>query len=422
MNVTDDEIRQRFRLREDSSWEFKQVEFRGMRPIHPTRDDWADEITAFANASGGVIVCGVTDAGELQGLASEQLVELDNLIAEVCADSIKPPLPVEIHHRELDGHALLLVTVPQGSSRHENKGRSFIRIGASKRAMTSDDRLRLSQSRTQARYLWFDEQTVPGTGFATLDESLWVPLLSADGRTAPRPALEKMRLLGTDDNGNLCATVAGILSCCQNPEEWLPQACITATCYRGADRASGQLDAQTISGPLTSQIGQAVTFAVRNMQVGAHKDPARIDLPQYSTRALFEAITNAVVHRDYTMRGSRIRLSMFSDRVEIQSPGTFAQALGPDDVPSRRAKSNDVLASVLRESRASGIIGAEERVFFMACRGEGIPIIRTETERLARQSPRVDTVGNAELRVTLPSANPLCTVAMVDVAEVGSAG
>ena len=217
MNLGEEGIRQRLRLREDSGWEFKQIEFRGNRPVKPTRDDLADEITAFANASGGVILCGVSDSGVLQGLTPEQLVELDHLIAEVCADSIKPALPVEIHHRELDGDAFMLVQVPKGASLHENKGRSFIRIGASKRGMTSDERLRLSQGRTQARYLWFDEQTVPGTGFETLDETLWTPLLSAEGRANPVPALEKMRLLGADENGNLNATVAGILCCSRNP-------------------------------------------------------------------------------------------------------------------------------------------------------------------------------------------------------------
>ena len=72
------------------------------------------------------------------------------------------------------------------------------------------------------------------------------------------------------------------------------------------------MDAQNICGPLNRQIAEAVTFAVRNMSVAAHKDPARLDLPQYSERAIFEAVVNAVVHRDYSMRGSRIRLSMFS--------------------------------------------------------------------------------------------------------------
>ena len=213
--------------------------------------------------------------------------------------------------------------------------------------MTSDERLRLAQRRGQARFLWFDKQPVADTGLGTLDEALWKPLLSVEGRIDPEPALEKTGLLGRDQHGILRATVAGLLICSRTPEEWLPQACVAATCYRGVDRSSGQLDAQTINGPLNQQIAEAVAFAVRNMRVGAHKDPARLDLPQYSAEALFEAMANAVVHRDYSLQGSRIRLSMFADRVEIQSPGTLSNGLAVDELAYRQVTRNEVLASVL---------------------------------------------------------------------------
>ena len=271
--------------------------------------------------------------------------------------------------------------------------------------MTSDERLRLAQRRGQARFLWFDEQPVPDTGFRTLDEALWKPLLSAEGRIDPETALEKMGLLGQDEHGTVRATAAGLLFCSHTPEEWLPNACITATHYRGTDRASGQLDTQTITGPLNRQIAEAVAFAVRNMRVGAYKDPARMDLPQYSAAALFEALANAVVHRDYSIRGSRIRLSMFADRVEIQSPGALANSLTVDELEYRQATRNEVLASVFGRMPTSGIQGVGGRLFIMERRGDGVPIIRRETRELAGRLPRFDLVGGADLRVTLPAAS-----------------
>ena len=59
-------------------------------------------------------------------------------------------------------------------------------------------------------------------------------------------------------------------------------------------------------------------FAVRNMRVAARKTPGRVDMPQYSPEAIFEALVNAVAHRDYSMSGRRIRLSMFEDRRAAQ--------------------------------------------------------------------------------------------------------
>ena len=78
------------------------------------------------------------------------------------------------------------------------------------------------------------------------------------------------------------ATVAGILLCAPSPQEWLLQATIMATCYRGLDRASDQLDAQEITGPLPVQIADAVRFVVRNMRVSARKHPEREDISRYS--------------------------------------------------------------------------------------------------------------------------------------------
>ena len=405
MNYSDQDIARQLRLGEDSQWEFKQIAFSGNRPTSPRRDDLADEIAAFANANGGVLLCGVTDEGEIQGLSREQIVELDAVLVEVSSDAIKPAVRISTYHRELDGKRFLLVEVPQGEAQHDSPGGSYVRVGGSKRRMTSDERLRLAQQRGQARFLWFDKQPVSDTGLGTLDEALRKPLLSAEGRIDPETALEKMGLLGRDEHGTMRATVAGLLFCSHTPEEWLPNACITATHYRGTDRASGQLDTQTITGPLNRQIAEAVAFAVRNMRVGAYKDPARMDLPQYSAEALFEALVNAVVHRDYSIRGSRIRLSMFADRVEIQSPGALANRLTVDELEYRQATRNEVLASVLGRMPTSGIQGVGGRLFIMERRGDGVPIIRRETRELAGRLPRFDLVGGADLRVTLPAAS-----------------
>ena len=404
MSYSDEAIALQLQLGEDSRWEFKQIEFAGSRPRRPSRDDLADEIAAFANANGGVLLCSVTDEGEVQGMSREQIVELDSLLVEVSYDSIRPAVRIRTYHKQLpDGRRLLLVDVPEGDSQHDSPGGSYVRVGGSKRRMTSDERL-LVQRRGQARFLSFDEQAVPGTGFKTLAESLWKPLLSAEGAADPESAIEKLALLAIDETGMQRATVAGVLLCTRNPERWLPNACITATRYRGRDRASGQIDAQEITGPLNRQITDAVAFAVRNMQVAARKGPARVDLPQYSDKVLFEALVNAVVHRDYSIRGSRIRLSMFADRLEIQSPGSLPNNLTVESMATRQATRNEALASVLGRMPVGGVRGSEDRQYFMERRGDGVPIIRRETRELCGKLPEYRLIDDSEVCLIIPAA------------------
>ena len=405
MNFSDEEIRRQMRLGEDSHWEFKEIEFAGNVPRSPRRDDIADELAAFANTDGGVVLCGVTDSGDVQSMSREQMDELERLLVAICTDMIKPPLRPAILRKEIEeGLPFLLVKVPQGHTQHDSPGGSYHRVGSSKRRMTSDERLRLAQQRGQARFLWFDKQPVPETGFGSLDESLWKPLLSTEGATAPELALEKMGLLTNDENGIIRATVAGVLLCSHSPEEWLPNACITATCYRGNDRASGQIDTQTITGPLNRQITEAVAFAVRNMRVGAYKNPARTDLPQYSEAALFEAIINAVVHRDYSIRGSRIRLSMFADRLEINSPGGLPNNLTIDSMDVRQSTRNEALASIFGRIPVGEVRGSGDRQFFMERRGDGVPIILRETEALSGKLPVYRLIDDSDLVLTIPAA------------------
>ncbi len=404
MVVSDTEIRQRLRLGEDSGWEFKQVEFKENRPTNPRRDELADEMAAFANASGGMLLCGVTDDGQVQGMTPEQIAEVDSLLVELSTDAVKPALRIDVHHRELDGKAFVLVEVPRGDTIHERDGRAYIRVGATKRRLDGDERLRLAQNRAQSRYLWFDKQIVPNTGFETLSERLWEPLLSVAGADDPRRGLMNLRLLAQDEAGIDRATVAGVLLCTQLPQEWLPQAMIVATHYRGKDRASGQLDAQEIVGPLPVQIADAVKFVVRNMRVSARKLPEREDVPQYRIAAVFEAVVNAVAHRDYSMSSRRIRLSMFKGRLEIDSPGQLPNGMTIESMDTSQATRNEVVASVFGRIPVGKVPGTGHRRYLMERRGDGVSIIKTETQEATGNLPQYKVVDASSVVLNIPAA------------------
>ena len=402
--IQDEDIRRRLRLGEDSRWEFKQIKFTGNTPTSPRRDDFAGDLGAFANADGGNLLCGVADDGTIQGMSREQMAALDRLLVEVSTGALEPPLRVDVHHRELDGKAFVLVAVPRGKALHERGGQAFIRVGETKQRLQRAESLGLAQDRAQNRHLWFDKQVVPETGFETLGERLWEPLLSVSGATDPRRGLLNLRLLARDETGADRATVAGILLCTPSPRDWLPQATIVATHYRGLDRASGQLDAQEIAGPLPAQIADAVQFVVRNMRVSARKTPEREDLSQYSKAAVFEAVVNAVAHRDYSMSSRRIRLSLFKDRLEIDSPGQLPNGMTIDGMEASQATRNEVVASVFGRIPVADVAGSGRRRFLMERRGDGVSIIRTETEEATGVPPEYEIVDDSSLVLRIPAA------------------
>ena len=92
MNHSSEDIARQLRLGEDSGWEFKQIEFSGNRPTSPRRDDLADEIAAFANGDGGVLLCGVTDQGVVQGMSRPQIdTELTRPDSAAVPVAVVPP-------------------------------------------------------------------------------------------------------------------------------------------------------------------------------------------------------------------------------------------------------------------------------------------------------------------------------------------
>ena len=402
--ISDNEIRQQIRLADDSQWEFKQVEFKGDTPKSLRRDDLADEIGAFANAEGGILLFGVAGDGTIQGMSRGQLVALDRLLVETCTDTLEPPLRINVYHRELDGQAFVLVMVPRGETLHERSGQAYVRVGSTKRRLSGVERLRKDQNRAQSRFLWFDEQIVSDTGFGTLEEPLWDPLLSVAGAADPKRGLSNLRLLAKDEAGADRATVAGILLATSSPQDWFPQATIVATHYRGLDRASEQLDAQEIAGPLPNQIIAAAKFVVRNMRVSARKTPLREDLPQYSKSAVFEAIVNAVAHRDYSIFSRKIRLSMFKDRLEIESPGQPPISMTIEGMEYGQSARNEVIASVLGRISVTDVAGADHREFMMERRGDGVSIIRKQTEAATGLPPEYEVVDESSLVVRIPAA------------------
>ncbi len=401
--VHDEDIRQQLMLGEDSKWEFKQVEFKGNQLVGPHKGRFAAAMIAFANKSGGRLLVGVADDGALQGLSREQMDVLVKMLAEIGSDIVKPPLPIDVYRRNLDGRAFVLVEVPRGHAVHEYKQKSWIRTGASKRPLIDPERMRLVQNRAQGQHTWNDHQPISGTGFGTLDSALWKPILSAEGLKDPEAGLAKLALLAENEVGVQCATVAGLLLCTEHPEQWLPGAIITATHYRGTDRTTGQVDAQEITGPLQEQIADTLTFVARNMRVVVRGSPARVDMPQYSEKAVFEAVVNAVAHRDYSIKGSTIRLSMFSDRLELQSPGALPDSLTIESMLTRQVTRNQAVTFVLSRMKVDGIRGFSHPRHFMERRGDGVPVIVRETQEISGTPAEYRLIDDAEVMLRIPA-------------------
>jgi ATP-dependent DNA helicase RecG len=400
-------------LGEDSVLELKNVKFKGERIAGPHRNGMADELAAMANTTSGVILLGVDDRSKsVVGIPNDKLDIVETWLRGICNDLIEPPVDCLIRKNRVssqDGNekVIIRIDVPRSLFVHQSPGGYFRRVGSSKRQMKPEALARLFQQRSQVRLIRFDEQTISNTNPAALEKKLWKKFRTVISSKNDQEFLEKMNLVGRDEKGVLCPTVSGVLMATEHPQEFISTAYIQAVCYRGTTRnADYQLDAKDIMGPLDEQISEACKFVDRNMRIYAIKAPNRIETPQFSMNAVFEAVVNAVAHRDYSIYGSRIRLHIFEDRLELFSPGTIPNTMTIDSLSERQSARNELLSSLLARCPMHVNAIGSQRSYIMDKRGEGVPIIITESEKLSGEKPVYRLIDDSELMLTIFAAKP----------------
>lgn len=411
MFETTDALLNQIRLGEDSSLELKDLKYKKDKVQDPHRNSMADELSAMANSANGVFVLGVDDKTRfINGIPVEKLDLVETWIRGICNDLITPQLfcrirKIPVIMDDSTEKVIIRIDVPKSLYVHQSPGGYYRRIGSSKRQMAPDVLARLFQQRSQARIIRFDEQSVTIAPKESLQEDLYSKFRTQLSPADNEEFLIKLKLLTQDEDGKICPTVSGILLATKQPQEFLSNAYIQAVFYRGTERnAAYQIDARDINGSLDVQIAEACKFVEKNMKTPALKEPARQDFPQYSMHAVFEAVVNAVAHRDYSIQGSKIRLHMFSDRIEIFSPGTIPNTMTIESLPLRQAARNELLTSLLARCPIPFEDLSSKRKFLMDKRGEGVPVILSESEKLAKIFPVYKLIDDSELMLTIFAA------------------
>lgn len=167
-----------------------------------------------------------------------------------------------------------------------------------------------------------------------------------------------------DAGGRHPATVAGLLLFGKNPKRYLPQSGIDAVAYDGPEKEYAAGERLSLRGPMVALraadgtvvesglVEEAVEFVRRNTQVTASlvDGARREDRRDYPEEAVREAIVNALVHRDYLLSGTDIELSVYSDRLEIVSPGRLPNGITPERMRiGCRAARNQLLKDTMRD-------------------------------------------------------------------------
>lgn len=330
----------------------RRLEF---KEAFPKGDQVAKTAVAFANGAGGRIVFGVKDSPrQIIGIPDDQLFKIEERITNCIFDLCAPGIVPEIYIQSVEEKSLLVVEIypgaqkPYGIRKPGRPNEVYVRVGASNRKASPET---IETLERQRRKISFDALTVNGCNVEDVDLSRFKKVFkSQTGRNIGKTQLFNMGLF-QKEQGRQCPTNAALLlSDSPARRQFFPYAKIECARFKGTDRRVF-LDQATIEGPIQESIEPGMAFIKKNIALGATiGEIYRKDRWEYPLEAIREALINAVIHRDYAILGSDIKVAIYDDMLEITSPGPLPDALSLEELGTGRSEiRNRVLAPIFKE-------------------------------------------------------------------------
>lgn len=317
----------------------------------PDPEQIAETLVAFANAEGGVVVLGINANGTIGEMFMEE--EAEGALRAALA-LCRPPVLTEWQHEQTPAGAVVLLRVERSSELHMMAdGRALMRMGGENRAMSGQELQILAANKSMGD---FEIDVVAGATRDDLDEDLIDEYLEKRQQRSPRGTpmpknklLEQIAAITPDGT----PTVSGMLLFGKEPQLFLPQSRaifvkFADTQPRGPEGSFGYGRREEIGGPLARIIERAWRVIWEEMDKKAIvKGLQREEQTEYPPFAVREALVNAVCHRDYKLRGSSIELRMYTDRMEIISPGGLPAYITVDNIVEEHYSRNPRLVNGL---------------------------------------------------------------------------
>lgn len=361
-----DEIRKRIEKGETSQVEFKSEREKNI--------DFAKEITAFANGAGGYLLVGVEDNGEVSGIADTS--ELEEKIYNICSDSTRPVVTPELWKYKIEGKDVFCFYVSAGFSKpyailQRNKERYYVRRGTRTQEASRDELLRLFQTSGHIHYeatpaikgKYADLDFARINGFFNYNQINTIDISGWKNEKVENFLKNKEILVKSQEK--LYPTMVGALLFAKKPSSLLGYSGITIAKYANIERNYDYIDfrldkpimntfsehGESERDGLIDEALEGIKSIIFEKSRASLEGATRIIEYPYPEESIREAIVNAVAHRDYTISGLDIRVDIYPDRLEIESPGRLPNTVSLESIRlGAKYYRNQILVQYLKEA------------------------------------------------------------------------
>jgi len=303
----------------------------------PHTDSLAHELIAFSNSKGGIIIIGINDkTGSLSGLTFSEIQDYNQKLVNTASQSVFPPVIIDTEVLTISGNNIMMVYVSEGISKpyKDRLGTIYLKNGSDKRRVTSNDEIaRLLQS---SGSMFADEIPVIGTAEADVNLNLYDNFLKRKFKNSLQDLgidlSKSLENLGLLKSGQL--TLACLLLFSEKRSIIKPQFSIQCVAVNAINLSGNHFidNEPAFDGTLNEVYLKAFGFIDRNIKKiqsgNSFNSPAIWEIPQ---EVFEEILVNALIHRDYFIQ-STIKVFIFSDRIEVVSPGKLPNSLTIENI------------------------------------------------------------------------------------------
>ncbi|MBX4261075.1 putative DNA binding domain-containing protein [Clostridium estertheticum] len=376
--MTQNELMEIINNGENSYIEFKEENIKAK--------DLAEEIVAFANSEGGIILIGIDDDGNIIGVKDNSIEEK---IMNICRNNCIPNIIPIYNEFVLSDKRVSVVNISKGLNKpyYTVDHKYYIRVGTTKRIASREELLRLFEANGA---LHFDISPIEATSIKDLNIDIirdyFINYNTFDLYEEEKEAIERI-LINADilkeKDGKAVCSVGGILMFGKNSEKYLPQNGVSFAHFKGNDITDELIDKKVILGRI-QDIAEQLLVVLKNNMVTSSKINGllRVEKDEYPILVLREAIINSLVHRNYSIYGSKIRIFMFDDRIEFHSPGRL-----PNTVTIEKMKIG------VSYARNPFLVKYMENMRYIDQLGRGIPMILKTMKNKGTREPLLEEVG-----------------------------
>jgi len=357
---------------EIAAGESNRLEFKEKLPKDPKK--YVKTAVALSNSQGGKIIFGVADDRKIIGVEGDPLVLRDQIIDEISKDCCPQIFP-NSYMSTVDGKNIVVIDIAPGMNRPYylksegmEKG-TYVRISASTRSAGSETLRDLLMEGANKSFDVLDHIDENGRKISAESVNKLCKYLSERSKKEVSVTdLVNMKVL-RESEGTLLPSRAFMLLT-DNPYY---HARIQCARFKGPDELEF-MDRKEFTGSIIEQVDDAVGFVFNHTNLGAEiKGLYRKDIPEIPAEAVREIVTNAVLHRSYSMSGIPIFVAVYDDRIEVSSPGMMPSGLTIDGAISGRSNPrNKVIAKFFREANLTEGWGRGIRRAISLCKEYGL--------------------------------------------------